>query len=183
VGLAGNTLLSAEVLTDIGAAYFEEGKLEDAVTAFEESRQIAPWKYRVHLGLLAIACATRDLEAIRRRCGDLLDGIPGWHANRDAVAMLVTEPDFAFLRASPELFLECFGGYPHHLQALHDRYSLEALERALASFDAREREELEVVSELSKLVHGTLAKGGQICRHAFSNPAIPTAAIQERIGL
>jgi len=183
VAFAGNTLLSAEVLTDIGAAYFEEGRLDEAVTAFEESRQIAPWKYRVHLGLLAIACAMRGLDVIRRRCEDLREDIPGWHTNRDVVAMLVTEPDFAFLRASPELFLQCFGGYPHHLQALHDRYSLEALDRALASFDAREHEEIEAVSELTKVVRGTLAKGGQICRRAFSNPAIPTAVLQERIGL
>lgn len=183
VAFAGNTLLSAEVLTDIGAAYFEEGRLEDAVTAFEESRQIAPWKYRVHLGLLAIACATRDLETIRQRCADLRDDIPGWHANRDAVAMLVTDPDFAFLRGSPELFRECFGGLPQQLQALHDRYSLEALEQALASFDAREPAALEAVTEITKVVRGTVAKGGQLCRHAFSNPAIPPAVLQERIGL
>ncbi len=180
---AGNTLLRAEVLTDIGSSYFEEGRLDDAVIAFEASRSIAPWKYRVHLGLLAIACAIRDLDAIRRRCKDLRDAIPGWHANRDVVALLVADPDFAFLRASPALFLECFGGYPVHLQALHDRYSMEALDRALASFDAREYERLEDTSELARVVRGTFAKAGPICSHAFSNPEIRTAVLQDRLGL
>ncbi len=123
--------LHAELLTGVGACYFEEGRLRDAVNAFEMSRAIAPGTHRAHLGLIALACATRDLAAIRRRCRDLVQEIPDWHVNREAVALLAVDPDFAFLRASPELFRECLGGYPDHLRALHDRYCMEALERGL----------------------------------------------------
>jgi hypothetical protein len=132
-------LLHAELRADIGSSYFEEGRLDDAVHELETSRALAPWKYHAHLALLAIACATRVLPAIRRRCEDLVGDIPCWYANREVVALLVTDPDFAFLRASPALFLECFGGYPEQLRALHDRYSMEALERALADTAVSDR--------------------------------------------
>jgi hypothetical protein len=181
-GVAGNTVLRAEVLTDLGTSYFEEGRLDEAVVEYEASRSIAPWKYRVHLGLVAIACAMRDLGAIRQRCEAFRNDLPSWDANRDVVALLATDPDFAFLRAFTELFHECFGYHPVDVQALHDWYSLQALERALASFDAPEPAELTDVLELTKVVRGAWARIGPICSDGFSNSAIHPVGIQERIG-
>ena len=128
--------MRAKVLDGIGASYFEQGRLHDAIGAFEASRSLAPDHPRAHLGLLALACATRDLAEIRRRCKELVEDVPRWHANREAVASLATDPDFSFLRARPELFLECLGGYPDHLRALHDQYCMEALERGLTPTSA-----------------------------------------------
>ena len=130
-------LLRAEVLVDLGTSFFEEGRLDDAVNELEASRALAPWRYQAHLGLLAIACATRDLASIRRRCEDLVEDIPDWPANRELVASLATDPGFDLLRTSPQLFLEVFGGYPRHLRTLYDRHCLEALERALGDTAAR----------------------------------------------
>jgi tetratricopeptide (TPR) repeat protein len=175
-------VLRAEVLAHIGASYFEEGRLEEAVEAFASSRSAVPWKHHAHLGLLAIACATRDLDVIRRRCEDFVEDIPTWHANREAVALLATDPDFAFLRASSELFLECFGGYPAHLQALHDRYCLEALDRALASFDTPERQPLGDGPELTAVVHRTFATVEPILLDNASS-VVATASLQARLGL
>jgi len=128
----GDPSLYAEALTGIGACYFEEGRLDNAAREFERSRSADPWRHQAHLGLLALACATRDLAAIRQKCKDLVESIPDWHENREAVASLAIDPDFAFLRASPRLFLECLGGHPEHLRALHERYCMEALEQGLA---------------------------------------------------
>jgi hypothetical protein len=124
-------LLRAEMLAEIGASFFEEDRFDDAVDELETSRALVPWRHHAHLTLLAIACATRDLASIRRRCKDFVDDVPAWHTNREAVASLAADPDFALLRESPQLFFEAFGGYPHHLQALYDRHCLEALERAV----------------------------------------------------
>lgn len=121
--------LHAEALAGMGACYFEEGRLDDAAHAFERSRAADPGRHQAHLGLLALACAARDLAAIRRHGRELSEHVPGWHSNREAVAALAMEPDFAFLRASPRLFRECFGGHPDHLRALHVRYCMEALAR------------------------------------------------------
>lgn len=130
--VARDSSLHAEAWAGIGACYFEEGRLDDAARAFERSRWVDPGRHQAHLGLLALACVARDLAAIRRISRELVENIPGWHANREAVASLVMDLDFAFLRASPELFRECLGGYPDHLRALHERYCMKALERGLA---------------------------------------------------
>jgi tetratricopeptide (TPR) repeat protein len=128
----GEPALHAEAWAGIGACYFEEGRLDDAARAFEQGRAVDPGRYQAHLGLLALACAARDRGAIRRVSRGFVEAIPDWHTKRAAVASLAVDPDFAFLRASPRLFLECFGSYPDHLRALHDRYCMEALEQGLA---------------------------------------------------
>lgn len=148
LNLTQDRFLRAEILADLGAAFLADGRFADAVASFEESRSIGPWMHRVHLGLLAVACATGDLAAIRRRCKDFVAEVPSWHRNHKAVALLATAPDFEPLRASRSLFLECLGGYPEHLRALHDRHCLEALEPALATF-ALVNAEPEDASELA----------------------------------
>jgi hypothetical protein len=124
--------LQAEAWAGIGACYFEEGRLADAAHSFEQGRAVDPGRYQAHLGLLALACAARDRAAIQRVSRGLVKAIPDWHTNRAVVASLAVDPDFAFLRGAPELLRECLGGYPDHLQALHDRYCMEALEQGLA---------------------------------------------------
>lgn len=183
-------LLRAETLADIGASYFEDGRLDDAVNAFEASRSLAPWMHHSHLGLLAIACARRDLAAIRRRCEDFVAAIPDWHEHREAVALLAADPDFAFLRASPALCFACFGSSPDQLGALHDQHGLEALERGLATFETREDEEpegtfeLEDAFELTQVVWDTAKSvaprvGGQEVS-VFRD--VPVESLQARIG-
>jgi len=41
--------------------------------------------------------------------------------------MLATNPDYTVLRESAFLFLECFGGYPKDIVALHEIQRLETL--------------------------------------------------------
>jgi hypothetical protein len=176
-------LLRAELLADIGASYFEEGRLDEAVSKFETSLALVRWRHHAHLALLAIACAMRDLAAIHRRCEAFVEGVPCWQKNREAVALLAADPDFAFLRASPKLFLECFGGYPEHLRALHDRYSLEALDQALASFDTPDYAELSDPLEITNLVRQTFDSVGPILRSsACTLHGISPALLQARIG-
>jgi len=176
-------LLHAELLVDVGTSYFEEGRLDDAVNELELSLALVRWKHRAHLALLAIACATRDLAAIRRRCAAFLEDVPRWHASRDAVALLAADPDFAFLRASPGLVLECFGCHPDHLRALHDRYCLETLEQALASFDPPEHAELPDSLEITNLVRETFASVEPILRSpACQIRGLSPASLQARIG-
>jgi hypothetical protein len=173
-------VLDAELQSDVGRAYFEEGRLDDAVDAFEASRSSAPWRFHAHLGLLAIACARRDAAAIRQRCKGLVAAVPGWHANRETVALLVNDPDFAFLRASPALFLQCLGGYPEHLCALHDRYCLEALDGALASFGTQE---LQDALELTRVVGRTFDSVKPILRrHSCTLLGVSPTSLQARIG-
>ena len=175
--------LRAEVFALMGASYFEEGRLDAAVIVFEASLSLARWHHPAHLGLLAVACARRDLAAIRRCCEHLGEDIPCWHANRAVVALLVTDPDFAFLCATPELFYECFGGYPEHLQTLHDRYCLEALDRALVTFDAREDGEPADPLEVTKVVRRAFTSFGSIvCSSACTLDGISADSLQARIG-
>src|SRR6185436_12116213 len=68
--------LRAEILADLAESYFEEGRLDDASEAFEASRSIYPREHRAHLGLIAIACATRELAEIRERCAALVRDLP-----------------------------------------------------------------------------------------------------------
>ncbi|HWU90648.1 MAG TPA: tetratricopeptide repeat protein [Kofleriaceae bacterium] len=175
--------LRAEVLTLIGSSYFEEGRLDEAVAAFEASLSLARWKHAAHLGLIAIACAQRDLAAIRRRCEHFGEDVPCWHLDREVVALLAADPDFAFLRAAPALFHECFGGYPEHLQALHDRYCIEALDRALDAFDTREDGEPTDALEVTKVVRRTFSSVGEIvCSSACTLQGISPDSLQARIG-
>jgi hypothetical protein len=146
LNLTQDRFLRAEILADLGAAFLADERLDEAASLFEDSRSLNPWMHRVHLGLLAIACATGDPAAIRRRCKDFIAEVPRWHTNHKAVALLATAPEFEVLRASRRLFRECFGGYPDQLLALHNRHCLEALEPALATF-ALENAELEHASD------------------------------------
>ena len=182
-GRTADLALRAEVFALIGSSYFEEGRLDDAVAAFQASLSLARWQSPSHLGLLAVACARRDLAAIRRGCEHLGEDIPCWHANREVVAALVTDPDFAFLRATPGLFYECFGGYPEHLQALHDRYCMEALDRALSTFDAREDGAPADPLEVTKVVRRAFSSFGSIvCSSACTLDGISADSLQARIG-
>jgi tetratricopeptide (TPR) repeat protein len=182
--------LRAEALADIGASYFEDGRLDEAVNAFEASRSLAPWMHRSHLGLLAIACARRDLAAIRRRCEAFVAAIPDWHEHREAVALLAADSDFAFLRASPELFFACFGSSPDQLVALHDQDGLEALEHALATFETREDEEpegtfeFEGAFELTRVVCDTAKSVALLLRgqEVGTLRDVPVESLQARIG-
>lgn len=122
----------AELLAEIGATYFEEGRLDEAVDAFEHSRALAPWP-PAHLGLVAIACARRDRTEIRARCAALVEEIPAWRTSPSTVAALAADPDFAFIRASPLLFRTCLGGSPERLLALDEHYRISALERAVGA--------------------------------------------------
>jgi len=175
--------LRAEILADLAESYFEEGRLDDASEAFEASRSIYPREHRAHLGLIAIACATRELAEIRERCAALARELPTWHEHRGAVASLVTDPDFAFLLASRELFLDCLAGTPDDLRALHDRHCLESLAPALASFDDREQAEPACLLEVTEVVHQTFVSvEPRLRRRTSTLGALSPEPFQARIG-
>lgn len=124
---ASDIALRADALASIGTAYLEEGRFEEATFAYMTSLMVDPANRFAILGQLSVSCARRDLGEIRRTCDELTSRMPTWHTDRDVVAMLATDPDYAFLRASAVLFLECFGGYPADMQALHEMHRLVTL--------------------------------------------------------
>ena len=175
--------LRADSMAEVGAAYFEEGRLDDAIGAFEASLSLDLSHPLARLGLLAIACTRQDLDEIRRLSKALVKQCPDWYMDRDVVAALATSPDFAFLRASRSLFLEGFGGFPEHLQALHDRHRLENLERALEMLDTDEDHAFEEDLDITKVVRKTFHSVDQILRSPQCTlHGVSMASLQARLG-
>lgn len=175
--------LRAGSLAQIGHTYFEEGALDNAFAAFEQSASLVADHCEAHLGLLAVACAKRDDSAIRSRAQDLVERIPDWHKDHETVQVLATNPDYAFLRASDELFFDCFGGFPRDLAALFDQHKLHRLRRALTRLACNTEDELEDSAETRTIIKQTFAKMGPILKvPSLTLAGVPIKSIQNRLG-
>lgn len=135
VTLSSDTTFDAEALASAATVYLEEGKLCEADLVYRSSLAVDTSSRFALLGRISVACSRRSIDGTRRTCRELIARISTWHQDHEVVAILSTNPHYAFLRSSPSLFYECFGGHTEDLQALHNKHRLERLQHEL---DARE---------------------------------------------
>ena len=163
--LGADTKFNAEALASAATAYLDERRLCEADLGYRESLSVDASNRLALLGRISVACARRSLAGVRQTCRELVTRISSWHQDHEVVAMLATNAHHAFLRASPALFVECFGGYPTDLQALHDRHRLDTLRDNVDAHDDDSR------SSLAAYEDGTCAE--PVVARGTGNHAVP----------